>query len=219
MAFGMYIYDYSPQADIPEIVDNVSKKPQKSVILIKANHFSEEDAFPLDLAKEIVKETNRDIRVGYEILPNSVNTSTSQGKEEFEKFVDYLNKHFCYGSGSFRKVLEMPDNVKVHGLRPLPYEKSRGLIEDFNSCIKHYNSLYKEHPNYEIKIDDLYVDGVDLDRTYAKEISKNKINIPVFGEIHIERVKQRCKPKIKMRLMYLYHKIMQKQHLIQEIFN
>jgi hypothetical protein len=172
----MHIYEYSNPALASEIADQIaSDLAEESVLLVQGRHFvPEEDRLPLEISKKMNKG---DVKVGYEILPVSFTNATREEKERFFDYLDNPNSNFPFYSGAFREILNLPENVKVHGLRPLPYKESKGLIEDFNHCLYYYTELAKQ--------------GVDLDEIYTRQILKKGLDIAVFGAIHIEPVKEK----------------------------
>ena len=239
----MHIYQYSDLVQVPAIAESISEKvPQDAVILVRGRHFyPSEDHFPLELSKKLKKD---EVRLGYEILPESFTTASKRERKKLFEHI-YSSSELFGGKSVIKHMFSPPKNVKLYGLRPLPYTESKGLITDFENCLEHYSKMYKKDESREIQkriyeIEDemrsyiemqaiefseeslklkgeelgrlyqkieklespeeksrrlrnneLYVPGVDLDKIYAAQILENRIDIAVFGAIHIEAVREK----------------------------
>ena len=179
MHYGMHIYNYSCLAQLPEIATSISVAvPQEAILLVRGRHFVyREDLFPLELSKKLDKQ---EVRVGFEILPASFTTSSGEQREAFFDYLDSPNPvpYFPFPAGALREIARLPEKVKVYGLRPLPYEESRGLPIDLLECMKHYKRLPPLGQD-------------DVDEVYSAQIRGNKLDIVVLGESHIEPIKRK----------------------------
>jgi hypothetical protein len=186
----MYKYSYSVLEEIPGIASELAKTiPNECLLVINSAHMTPREEFmALEISKNVKKEK---VRIGFELLPSSFTTASYAERKAFFDHLDGLDPdcpspEYPCPAGALREILSLSSSVHVYGMRPLPYETSKGLVPDFYACLSHYSVPIEEEATPKER--EAFRDKVN--QTYAKLAVENRLDLLVLGDEHIDPVSE-----------------------------